>query len=109
MKDCQPDEEDGQIAEFMSLIRGYSARKQEKTKERNEECNLASSETKLLYTGKDFWWQCNERNNLEGFSKASNQHIFTCQPRGSQFTVVEDVPDDRLVIRCNFSLKLCLY
>jgi hypothetical protein len=53
----------------------------------------------ILYTAKDYWWQWNERNNLEGFSKKDNQHIFTWQPHGSQFTIVEDVPDDRLAIR----------
>lgn len=53
----------------------------------------------ILYMAKDYWWQWNERNNLEGFSKGSNQHIFTWQPHGSQFTIVEDVPDDRLAIR----------
>jgi len=53
----------------------------------------------ILYTTNDFWWQWNERNNLEGFSKNINQHIFTWQPHGSQFTIIEDVPDDRLAIR----------
>ena len=47
----------------------------------------------------DYWWQWNERNNLEGFSKGSNQHIFTWQPHGSQFTIIEDVPGERLAIR----------
>lgn len=53
----------------------------------------------ILYTAKEFWWQWNERNNLEGFSKNANQHIFTWQPHGSQFTIIEDVPEDRLAIR----------
>ncbi|MBI4685797.1 MAG: hypothetical protein HY755_11455 [Nitrospirae bacterium] len=53
----------------------------------------------ILYRGDNYWWQWNERNNLEGFKKDSNQHIFTWQPHGSQFTIVEDVPDDRLAIR----------
>jgi hypothetical protein len=53
----------------------------------------------ILYRGDIYWWQWNERNNLEGFKKDSNQHIFTWQPHGSQFTIVEDVPDDRLAIR----------
>ena len=53
----------------------------------------------ILYREEDYWWQWNERNNLEGFIKNSNQHIFTWQPHGSQFTIIEDVPDDRLAIR----------
>jgi hypothetical protein len=53
----------------------------------------------ILYENKDFWWQCNKNNNLEGFQKASEKHIFTWQPHGSQFTIIESVPDDRLAIR----------
>jgi len=53
----------------------------------------------ILYRGQDYWWQWNERNNLEGFGKASNQHIFTWQPHGSQFTILEDVAKERLAIR----------
>lgn len=53
----------------------------------------------IFYREEDYWWQWNERNNLEGFIKNSNQHIFTWQPHGSQFTIIEDVPDDRLAIR----------
>jgi hypothetical protein len=53
----------------------------------------------ILYKADDFWWQWNERNNLEGFQKDSNQHIFTWQPHGSQFTIIEDVPENRLAIR----------
>ena len=53
----------------------------------------------ILYGVEDYRWQWNERNNLEGFDKRRNQHIFTWQPHGSQFTIIEDVPDDRLAIR----------
>jgi len=53
----------------------------------------------ILYGVDGFWWQWNERDNLEGFSKDVNQHIFTWQPHGSQFTIIEDVPKDRLAIR----------
>lgn len=53
----------------------------------------------ILYRVENYWWQWNERSNLEGFEKDSNQHIFTWQPHGSQFTIIEDVPDDRLAIR----------
>ena len=53
----------------------------------------------ILYREENYWWQWNERNNLEGFNKERNEHIFTWQPHGSQFTIIEDVPDDRLAIR----------
>ena len=46
-----------------------------------------------------YWWQWNENSNLEGYLKNSNQHTFTWQPHGSQFTIIEDVPSDRLAIR----------
>lgn len=53
----------------------------------------------ILYRVENFKWQWNERNNLEGFTKDSKQHIFTWQPHGSQFTIIEDVPNDILAIR----------
>ncbi len=53
----------------------------------------------IIYTHDQFWWQWNERNNLEGFTKSSDQHIFTWQPHGSQFTIIENVPEERLAIR----------
>lgn len=53
----------------------------------------------ILYQVDDYWWQWNERNNLEGFAKSSNEHIFTWQPHGSQFTIIENVPEERLAIR----------
>jgi hypothetical protein len=53
----------------------------------------------ILYSVDEFWWQWNERNNLEGFAKKNDQHIFTWQPHGSQFTIIENVPGDRLAIR----------
>ncbi|MFB3851287.1 MAG: hypothetical protein ACE14Q_05110 [Acidobacteriota bacterium] len=53
----------------------------------------------VIYNIEDFWWQWNERGNLEGYLKKSNEHIFTWQPHGSQFTIVENVPKERLAIR----------
>ncbi|MCK5146447.1 hypothetical protein KAR48_06800 [bacterium] len=61
---------------------------------------LAAFEFKtIIYTPDRFWWQWNERNNLEGFIKGVDQHIFTWQPHGSQFTIIETVPDKRLAIK----------
>lgn len=46
-----------------------------------------------LYT---FEW--NKDNNLEGFRKDTHEHKFTWQPSGSQFTIVEQIPENRLHI-----------
>jgi len=53
----------------------------------------------VIYPPDQYWWQWNERNNLQGFSNKTDQHIFTWQPHGSQFTIIEDVPDERLAIK----------
>lgn len=45
----------------------------------------------------NFVW--NKRGNLEGYDKETKKHKFTWQPHGSQFTIVEDIPDDRLHLR----------
>ena len=36
--------------------------------------------------------------NLEGYEKSSGTHKFTWQPSGSQFTILEDIPEKRLHI-----------
>ena len=38
----------------------------------------------------DYAWRLNSNQNLEGFQ--SDEHIFTWQPHGSQFTIKEEVP-----------------
>lgn len=53
----------------------------------------------ILYPSDQFRWQWNENNNLQGYSKDPEVHKFTWQPHGSQFTILEDVPKDRLAIR----------
>jgi hypothetical protein len=40
----------------------------------------------------DFRWQFNDRGNLEGFDIAHDEHTFTWQPHGSQFTIIRKVP-----------------
>lgn len=47
-----------------------------------------------LYT-----WEWNRNKNLVGKDKKSGLHKFTWQPHGSQFTIVEEVPDDSLIIK----------
>lgn len=46
----------------------------------------------LRFTPGDFRWEFNKNENLEGFNQADNQHCFTWQPHGSQFTIKRLVP-----------------
>jgi hypothetical protein len=45
-----------------------------------------------------YYWQWNKRGNLEGYNRNSQEHCFTWQPHGSQFTIIEKVPKDCLII-----------
>ncbi|MEN6627753.1 MAG: hypothetical protein ABFD69_16120 [Candidatus Sumerlaeia bacterium] len=53
----------------------------------------------IMYNEKDYRWQWNEKENLEGYDHDGDVHVFTWQPHGSQFTIIEKVPDQRLSIR----------
>lgn len=53
----------------------------------------------VMYPPEGFVWEWNAKGNLRGLSKKDGEHRFTWQPHGSQFTIIEDVPDDRLAIR----------
>jgi hypothetical protein len=53
----------------------------------------------IMYDTNAFWWQWNDNDNLEGYEKSSSSHVFTWQPHGSQFTIIENVPEHRLAIR----------
>lgn len=53
----------------------------------------------VMFAEDDFEWKWNKRNNLEGVNKRTNEHKFTWQPHGSQFTIIETVPPNRLAIR----------
>jgi len=44
------------------------------------------------YLPKDYAWVQNAKSNLEGIERATDEHRFTWQPHGSQFTVIKDVP-----------------
>ncbi len=54
----------------------------------------------------DYTWQWNEKNNLEGLDRMTRKHCFTWQPHGSQFTMVVDVPQDKLCIRIKNPRKI---
>lgn len=50
----------------------------------------------IRYEPELYEWQWNSRGNLEGY--IDDEHVFTWQPHGSQFTIIEKVPDDKLCI-----------
>lgn len=58
-------------------------------------CSVFEIET-LRYQPELFKWKRNIHKNLEGFECETGKHRFTWQPHGSQFTVIEDVPKNRL-------------
>lgn len=60
----------------------------------------------IRYDPELYVWEWNKKNNLEGKVKATNEHRFTWQPHGSQFTIIENVPDKHLVIRVKQPDKL---
>ena len=53
----------------------------------------------IRYDPELFYWQWNKSNNLVGFNLKNKQTSFTWQPHGSQFTILEAVPKDSLVIK----------
>ncbi len=58
------------------------------------------------YCFENYDWRWNKRNNLEGVERASGKHKFTWQPHGSQFTIIEDVPANRLAVRIKSPPKI---
>ena len=50
----------------------------------------------IPYEPKEFRWEWNKQKNLEGWNLAKDEHWFTWQPHGAQFTIVHEVPNDRL-------------
>jgi len=73
----------------------------------NDLTELAVFETDTtLYPPENFIWQRNQRNNLEAYEKGLNVHRFTWQPHGSQFTIIEFVPKECLLIKVKPPRKL---
>lgn len=50
----------------------------------------------IRYDPELFYFKWNDKGNLEGYTKANHIHSFTWQPHGSQFTIIEKIPDERL-------------
>lgn len=53
----------------------------------------------IRYDPELFAWEWNKNGNLRGIEKSTSEHRFTWQPHGSQFTIIEEIPDDSLVIK----------
>lgn len=53
----------------------------------------------IRYDHELYNWEWNKNNNLVGTHKKTDEHSFTWQPHGSQFTIIEDVPEKSLVIK----------
>jgi len=60
----------------------------------------------IRYDPELYTWNWNENRNLVGFEKVNNSHRFTWQPHGSQFTIIEEVPEDCLLIKIKDPPKL---
>lgn len=52
----------------------------------------------------EFVW--NKNDNLEGYDRSSREHRFTWQPHGSQFTIIEPVPDNTLILNIKEPVRL---
>jgi len=53
----------------------------------------------IRYDHELYKWEWNENKNLIGTDKKTHEHRFTWQPHGSQFTIIEEVPEKHLVIQ----------
>jgi len=53
----------------------------------------------IMYPINNFVWSRNKNGNLEAREKKSGIHRFTWQPHGSQFTIIETVPSESLLIK----------
>jgi hypothetical protein len=52
----------------------------------------------IRYDPELYYWKWNNRKNLLGYSKKDHKHKFTWQSGGTQFTIVEDVAQENIVI-----------
>ncbi len=69
------------------------------------ELTIFETETSL-YIPEQFSWEWNSNNNLIATDVRTGKHKFTWQPHGSQFTIIEEVPNKRLNIRLLKSPRL---
>ncbi|MEX2411768.1 MAG: hypothetical protein WD607_10455 [Candidatus Paceibacterota bacterium] len=53
----------------------------------------------IRYDPELFVWEWNKNGNLRGIEKSTTDHCFTWQPHGSQFTIIEEIPENSLLIK----------
>lgn len=53
----------------------------------------------IRYDPELYYWEWNTRGNLMGYSKKDKKHKFTWQPGGTQFTIIENIPQNHLIIK----------
>lgn len=53
----------------------------------------------IRYDSEFFNFGWNKRGNLEGFVKGTQDKQFVWQPHGSQFTIIEKVPEETLILK----------
>lgn len=66
--------------------------------ENHEEFLIFEANT-VRYDSDRYIFSWNVHDNLVGHEKSTGRHCFTWQPHGSQFTIVEDVPKERLHLK----------
>lgn len=62
----------------------------------------------IRYDPELFYWDWNKNRNLEAFDKVTKTHQFTWQPHGSQFTIIEQIPEESLVVKVKKPIKIDL-
>ncbi len=60
----------------------------------------------IRYDPEVYYFKWNDRGNLEGYTIEDNNHKFTWQPHGSQFTIIEDIPEERYHLKIKKPEKL---
>ncbi len=60
----------------------------------------------IRYDPDMFVWEWNKNGNLQGIERSTMYHKFTWQPHGSQFTIIEQVPETSLLINIRQPRKL---
>lgn len=53
----------------------------------------------IRYDAELFAFSWNKNGNLEGYDKGTDNKRFVWQPHGSQFTIIEDVPSNCLILK----------
>lgn len=53
----------------------------------------------IRYDPELYMWEWNKNGNLIGIEKSTSEHRFTWQPHGSQFTIIEVIPEKSPIIK----------